>query len=827
MASNRSGPFHVVLQPQDVFVSEQAQPKPAAPVQKELTGRIGKYEIVKPLGKGAMGQVYLARDVMLKREIALKVMVAGIADDAELMKRFEREAQAVAQMSHPNVVNVFDLGYHTDGSPYMAMELLRGSDLQKAMRQTPPLSLERKVNIIIQVLQGLAHAHQSGIVHRDIKPANVFLNHDGVVKIMDFGVARLTTASMTGTGSIVGTADYMSPEQVKGAKVDGRSDLFSVGCMFYELLAGRRPFRAENLMAVFYKITHEDPDFDQIPAGPDYDSLMPILKKSLAKNLEDRYPTAYAFAVDLKEFLKGQAGAGDPQHALEGLVDLEPPPTAGPQAITDLVDVGPTVVEAGERGTLGTRPAAAGATTMRGATTLQGAPTSVGTQPTRVGSAPTVVAGAATTRGVARPASAARPAAAQQPAAAAPRPAAAPPATSPAIYLALGVGVLALGGVGYVLWDKVRTQPSPPPSVSVVQPVPASAPPPSPVAATPVPTPEAPPSFAPPVGKAAAALKSAQAAFRQGDYGRAVSQAQAALKEDPGNSDAQRLLENALNGQKAKALFDSAEAALRQNDFAKAQGDVDAARQLAPWDGRAPGLLDRIRDGQQRAEQQAQQQKQQQLAAELNALLSQAEQALAGAKYDQAISLYDQVLAKDPGNGVARSGKTGAITAKAVADAAKSAAAAVPAAPAGKKFNVGKTEARAAQQSSGPVPAGFEETPGVAAKSATQAAELPGSVTFELEPSSPKAGEKYTVRVVMQNAGNAPIQIQSMNVTTMINGRTSRGAVPPLAKDVAPQQKATLLALPDVWKEDTTAWSMEVVVRTARGESYKNKVEWK
>jgi serine/threonine-protein kinase len=124
-------------------------------------------------------------------------------------------------MAHPNLVTVFDFDYHSDGSPYIAMELLKGSDLQKAVRQPPPMTVERKVAVIVQVLAGLAHAHQAGIVHRDIKPANILIQEDGSVKIMDFGVARLTTASMTGTGNIVGTADYMSPEQVKGAKVDG------------------------------------------------------------------------------------------------------------------------------------------------------------------------------------------------------------------------------------------------------------------------------------------------------------------------------------------------------------------------------------------------------------------------------------------------------------------------------------------------------------------------------------------------------------------------------------------------------------------------------
>src|SRR5512143_1142319 len=169
---------------------------PAAPV-RELTGRIGKYAIVKPLGKGAMGMVYLAHDTILERDVALKVMVAQIADDPELKSRFEREARLVGKMAHPNLVTVFDFDYHTDGSPYIAMELLKGQDLQKAARQTPPMTLERKVAVIVQVLAGLAHAHQQGIIHRDIKPANIFIQDDGSVKIMDFGVARLSGHTMT------------------------------------------------------------------------------------------------------------------------------------------------------------------------------------------------------------------------------------------------------------------------------------------------------------------------------------------------------------------------------------------------------------------------------------------------------------------------------------------------------------------------------------------------------------------------------------------------------------------------------------------------------
>jgi serine/threonine-protein kinase len=737
-------------------------------------------------------------------------MVSGIADDPELLKRFEREAKAVARMQHPNVVNVFELGSLADGSPFMAMELLRGEDLAKAMRRVPPLTVEKKVSVLLQVLAGLAHAHQAGIIHRDIKPANIFLNHDGTVKIMDFGVARLTTASMTGTGSIVGTADYMSPEQVKGAKVDGRSDLFSVGCMFYELLTGRRPFRAENLMAVFYKITHEEPDFNAIPEGADYDALLPVLKKSLAKTLEERYTTAYAFGADLKEFLKSHV-AGAASNPLEGLVDIAAPTTAGPQALTDLFGGEATVVEASNTDV--------GATvnlgTARGRT-LTPAPTVKGAV------APTVV-GQATPRGTVK-------APPPRPAPAPPRPSPAPAAggPGPVVYAALGLGLLAVAGVGYMLWQNSQPKPTPAPPVTMAA-VPSTT-----LAAAPTTTLPPPPTTAAPpavVDTGNKSLRAAQAAFRQSDYNRAVAQAQAALKEDPKNADAQKLLDNSLAGQKARSHFDAADQALRAGDFAKAQSETDAGRQLAAWDGRGPEMLGRIRDAQHRAEAQAASQKASQLQAQLNGLLGQAEQALAGAKYDAAIAAYDEVLKLDPVNQRATLGRTSAVSARAVAMAAATAGSAAASggagAPAGKTFAVGKTEAKGAQAGGGSVPAGFEDTPGVSAKSATQAADLPGKLSFEVEPRSPKPGDKYTVRIVMLNEGNAPISIRDMIVTTTVNGRRAQGPMPPNTKELAPGQKAILAAIADIWKEDTTSWSMEALVRTNRGESYKNKADWK
>jgi tetratricopeptide (TPR) repeat protein len=296
--------------------------------------RIGKYEIQRPLGSGAMGMVYLATDTLLERDVALKVMVPAIARDPDQKHRFEREAKAVARMTHPNVVTVYDFGYHHDGSPYIAMELLKGQDLQELMRESS-LNLERQVGIMIQVLDGLGHAHQSGIVHRDVKPANIFVRTDGTVKIMDFGVARLATSSMTGTGAIVGTADYMSPEQVKGEHVDGRSDLFSVGCMLFELLSGQRPFHADNLMTIFYRITHEEPNFGLVPPGANQARLLPVVRRALDKTAADRYQTAEEFATALREFQRGgvvQTAAAPP--APSPAAAVPPRPNAPPPAPT-------------------------------------------------------------------------------------------------------------------------------------------------------------------------------------------------------------------------------------------------------------------------------------------------------------------------------------------------------------------------------------------------------------------------------------------------------------------------------------------------------------
>jgi tRNA A-37 threonylcarbamoyl transferase component Bud32/tetratricopeptide (TPR) repeat protein len=807
-------------------MSQNPTPGNSSPL-KELTGRIGKYDIVKPLGKGAMGIVYLAHDTVLERDVALKVMVAQIADDPELRGRFEREAKAVARMTHPNVVNVFDLGTHTDGSPFIAMELLKGQDLQKAMRG-PAISIDRKLAIIVQVLAGLAHAHEAGIVHRDIKPANIFINADGTVKIMDFGVARLTTASMTGTGNIVGTADYMSPEQVKGARVDGRSDLFSVGCMLFELLAGQRPFHSDNLMAIFYKITHEEPNFTLIPDQSDYQDLMPILQKALAKALEERYQTAYDFASDLREYLKVHASSRSGQHALEDLARIEPPRGVAADAMTDAP--GATVVQAGtgEMGGAATtlepgatrvdRPA-----TRSGTGTVKASAATVAGRTLGASSSPTVLAPSPGGRTTARP-----------PAYPSPRRPEPEPASKTGLYAGIGVAALLVVGVG--IWFFLQSQggkktadnPTPAPTKAATEVMTQA-----PTAATAEPTQAA--TAAPTVkidagSKAAASLKAAQAALGKGDYGKAVEQAQAALREEPSNASAQELLNRALAGQKAESHFRAAESAVRAGQYAEAQREVDSARALAPWDSRGPELLQRIDEGQRRDQQRAAQQaeiaKRKEQEALVSGYVSKAALATADGKYDEAISLYREALKIDGQNQTALNGLTTVAGLKAAA-ANPSSGGPGPAAS-GKRFYNGKTVATSAEtKSAGAGPEGFEDSSGLGVKRASAATDLPGKILFEVTPEVVKSGDKYVVRITFSNEGNSPISIKSLMVTYIVNGRRAGAPLSPMVSEVAPRQKATLLEMPEIWKEDTTSWQMEAKITTARGETYTNQVTWR
>ncbi|PYP79835.1 MAG: hypothetical protein DMD35_06890 [Gemmatimonadetes bacterium] len=259
---------------------------------------IGKYHILELVGEGAMGVVYKAKDSVLDRTVAIKVMNDAIARQDELRTRFLREAQAAASLQHPNVVSIYDLG-EVDGHLYIAMEFVQGADLEALMTAHEPLSLQEKLDIIIDVLAGLTFAHKRGIVHRDIKPANIRIAEDGRAKLMDFGVAHLTTSKLTNTGASLGTPVYMSPEQITGGKATPATDVFAVGAVLYELLTGSKPFDSPTLQGLFYKILTDKPKaiHDVTPGLPS--ALDHIVEKAMAKDALERYQSAIEMANDL------------------------------------------------------------------------------------------------------------------------------------------------------------------------------------------------------------------------------------------------------------------------------------------------------------------------------------------------------------------------------------------------------------------------------------------------------------------------------------------------------------------------------------------------
>jgi serine/threonine-protein kinase len=259
---------------------------------------IGKYKIVAKIGQGAMGEVYRAHDPVLNREVAIKTIAADLGSDSTLRKRFEREAQSAASLNHPNIIKVYDFGEH-DKKLYMAMELLEGIDLRQAINRRTLASLDAQLDVMLQICEGLAFAHAHDIVHRDLKPANIHILPSGSVRIMDFGLARLSGSEMTRTGMVMGTPHYMSPEQVRGERADTRSDVFAIGCVFYELLAGHKAFEADSMHAVLYKIIQESPrPIREVPGIPLV--IAQVVEKTLVKNPEDRLQNAGELTTALR-----------------------------------------------------------------------------------------------------------------------------------------------------------------------------------------------------------------------------------------------------------------------------------------------------------------------------------------------------------------------------------------------------------------------------------------------------------------------------------------------------------------------------------------------
>ena len=264
--------------------------------------QIGRYHIEGELGKGAMGLVYRATDPNIGRTVALKTMrldVHGIEAE-EMLQRFRNEARSAGVLNHPNIVTIYDAG-ESDGLFYMAMEVIEGETLQQLLSRSRVLPVEQVLSLCRQVGEGLDFAHERHVIHRDIKPANIMITTSGLVKIMDFGIAK-AGGGLTSTGQVLGTPNYMSPEQVKGKPLDGRTDLFSLGVVLYEMLTGEKPFGAQNVTTIIYKIVHEDPISPRELDVSIHPGLSAVVARALSKDPEMRYQSGAKLAADLENY---------------------------------------------------------------------------------------------------------------------------------------------------------------------------------------------------------------------------------------------------------------------------------------------------------------------------------------------------------------------------------------------------------------------------------------------------------------------------------------------------------------------------------------------
>ncbi|MEM8996259.1 MAG: serine/threonine-protein kinase, partial [Acidobacteriota bacterium] len=300
--------------------------------------KLGRYEIVGELGKGAMGQVYLAKDPLIGRQLALKTFRLGFsakdADREQFKVRFLREAQSAGILSHPNIVTIHDVVEDASGDFFIAMEYVKGTDLKQLMQRQGRLDVRFVVDIIAQIADGLDYAHSKGVVHRDIKPANIILTADKQAKITDFGIARVEQSNLTVEGQLLGTPNYMAPEQIQGREVDHRADLFSLGVMLYEMVTGKKPFQGDNLTMVTHRIVYDafTPPSQLVAGLPS--RLSAVLEKALEKDANRRYARGSEMARDLRAVFStaGRAEGGTASFLAPPDPPAQPPEGTAPRA---------------------------------------------------------------------------------------------------------------------------------------------------------------------------------------------------------------------------------------------------------------------------------------------------------------------------------------------------------------------------------------------------------------------------------------------------------------------------------------------------------------
>ncbi len=625
-----------------------------------------RYEILERLGTGGMGVVHKAHDRLLNETVAIKVLRPEAAQTPEIAARFLSEIKLARAVSHRNVARIH--AYDEDGDiRYISMAFVDGVDLRRVVRERGPLPAAEAFAIAVDVAEGLHAIHEEGILHRDLKTSNIMLDTRGVVRVMDFGLAKPrsdgTAQELTAAGQIVGTPEFMSPEQIRGGQLDRRSDIYSLGVVTFELFSGTTPFRGDTPVATLMMHLNDPPPLDGPRAERLPASLIPVLRRALDKEKERRFGTAHEMAVALEQARGAgvSAAGGSSEHTITLTATAIPP-----------------------------------------------VPHSTGR-------------------------------------------AAAPPHRRGSLRLA--AAAVLVGAVLGGLWLATR----PRHLAAAPQPV-ASAP--KTVSPAPVPSP------------AAATVAANDAAVRR------PTPIQAA-RPAPASPPAEGF---------ARAVHEDAGAA------------------------HAPGETPEGGAGQQR-----------QVDARVEALLADAGTALEAQRFDDAIALYDQVLKLDPRHQMARIGRATAVN-------ARSAAASPPRAAAerGRSFVAGRTVASVAD--AGPERAlseAFESSPGIVVREDTAPAQPAGRLEFEGRPATLGPGERYTLNVYFDNPARAPIEIREVVVTNTVNGRKASGPVTPLTRTVAPEQRALLLSLSDFLAANTETWSLEVLARTAGGETYRNQVTWK
>jgi tetratricopeptide (TPR) repeat protein len=747
--------------------------------------RVGKYQILHEIGRGTMGRVFKAQDPVLGRFVAVKTLSYSLGATEESRKRFHREAQAAAVLSHPNIVTVHDFG-EEKGLIYMAMELLEGKDLRDALADGDLRTLDDKLRVMEQVMAGLSFAHSKGVIHRDLKPANIHIQPSGQVKIVDFGLARLSTSEMTQDGIVLGTPNYMSPEQALGDKIDARSDVFAAGAVFYEALTGFKPFDAESTPGVLFQVVHKQPRpvREVVPEIPQI--LAEVVEKALIKDKHKRFQSARQMRAALsvaRQALEAGRGpnatlAGESQRALREALKIEPPRSAPDASAPPPFVHGSTALDVD---------------------VAPPAPRSARLPRTLAGRGPVEVDPSPTAKAVAR---------------------------SSIVPLVLGgLGLVALVGVGlgYVVFTRARPAP-----------LPAS------------PTPTADTSRAQ-VGALTQALVETQLKLAERDledknYGAATDQADRVLKLDGQNAEARRIRgQAAAKKEEVAEAASEAQAAADLGDTEKASIALDRLLNLDPSHPAAAALSERLNSAfKSRAEEAGQLMARSRSDAAsakadhsdtfLKADTMAKEAANRLQKGDYAEATRGFLEARDGYDRARRAAQTAAPAAKGPATGTKPSTAPPPAAPEPdpeptpaapvRAFVSGKTQIASARSGGGVQ--GFDS----ADVKTRRTPDFVGRLEFEVAPSAVMAGVPVALRVLVVNEGKKPVKVRGVTLTVTQNGKRSSLPVSLLGRDVAPLQKVAVAEARTIWPEGVSDWSLDAVVTSDRDETGTARLTW-